>query len=757
MYEHKKIQTLWDFFLPLESRKEKGVYFYRISRCNAQIEEFLRKYYETARRFGVIIEGKIPNPDEKNLAYYNEIMGNAFQRNTDFILCSLKKWLPRMSETQRRDVGASMYETLCNMQRDGKNENMQKNAYIKFMCWLYYRFEQITGLLGGRDIPKLLYEGEISKYELMMLSILSGAGCDIVLLTYQGDGAYRKLDPSLSLSDELLLPGTSPFAAGFSLKSLRTELKEKQDRQRLYGEPPSVQNCTNAWIKGEGLSDIKEPPEARGQDPKLFYNCFVRISGVQDKLTCLNELYQFWITLKNSGRKPVIIENEILAPTPEEIGAIRRKQYTGAEQMLADLSINLSFAANPNLARLMKKAFLDVLLDVAKMPGMNVNKLTNKAVYLLCWLKRYQADLFRNWKMPGIACLIYLNGCKNETEALFLKCLARLPVDVLLLAPDQSEPYRIKDSLLYEIHFDETLAIGRFPTEQAQVHVGTAAYHAEQELNTLLYQDSGMYRPKQYARANAVILSTTYEEIAILWDQELKYRPNFSTIDGIVNVPVLCAKVSGVKEGAAARYWEEIKKLITKDTFVIKSAPYLMPTDENRMKPYAAEFFKNGKLQKEKIKSHKYYPYGFLREEMQEHILEKLSLLISLRTIRGTFENGTEYTVISTVLNLNKEITRLLQKYDFTKQNPKLIYIHTTERAASLEDAILMAFLNLAGFDVLLFVPTGYQGIERYLNQKIMEEHQIGEYVYDLAVPDFNKVSSGTRPSWREKIFKRGN
>jgi len=137
--------------------------------------------------------------------------------------------------------------------------------------------------------------------------------------------------------------------------------------------------------------------------------------------------------------------------------------------------------------------------------------------------------------------------------------------------------------------------------------------------------------------------------------------------------------------------------------------------------------------------------------------LDKLQLLIDQKIIRGTFENGMEYTVISTALNLKKDMTRLIQKFDFTKKNPKMIYIHTTENLVSLEDSILAAYLNLVGFDVLFFVPTGYQGAEKYYNTKIMEEHQIGEYIYDLQIPDFSQISSTTRPSWREKIFKRGN
>lgn len=140
---------------------------------------------------------------------------------------------------------------------------------------------------------------------------------------------------------------------------------------------------------------------------------------------------------------------------------------------------------------------------------------------------------------------------------------------------------------------------------------------------------------------------------------------------------------------------------------------------------------------------------------MQEHILDKLQLLIEQQLIKGTFVNGTEYTIISTVLNMKKEILRMIQKFDFTKINPKIVYINTSEKEISLEDSILMAFLNLAGFDILFFVPTGYQTIEKYFNKKLAEEHQIGEYMYDLSVPDFNSVRQTSRLSWREKLFGR--
>lgn len=79
MLEHKKIQNLGDYFVGLDARQDKGVYFYRINGYSTKIGEFIKKYYDVARRTGIVIEGKIPNPDEKNLAYYSEIMGMNFQ------------------------------------------------------------------------------------------------------------------------------------------------------------------------------------------------------------------------------------------------------------------------------------------------------------------------------------------------------------------------------------------------------------------------------------------------------------------------------------------------------------------------------------------------------------------------------------------------------------------------------------------------------------------------------------------------------
>ncbi len=755
MVRQARLEKLNDFFSPLSARREKGVFFCRIAGCSDEVTAFLLRYFDAARRTGVIIDGRIPNPTPDNLAYFTEMMGTEFRRDAAFLSEKLRRWLPRMSQQQRDAVAAAMDSTFQDLLRSGKNENMLRNAYTKYMCWLYYRFERIVNRLGAEEPPKILYDGTVSQYELLLLTVLSRAGADIVLLEREGDGGYAALDPQSAWSQCYQAGGLGQFPPDFGVKWLQTRLAQEADRQRLYGTPPSVRGCTNAWMHEASLGQVLTGAQARGGERDVFYNCFIAQYGAEDRLTYPRELFAFHQQLK-SGRRVCVVSGGIPAPTPEEIAGIRRRNYTDPQQLAADLARNLQYSANAELQRLMVKSFLDIVLEEGETLAGNLPKLTNRAVYLLCWLKRYQGTLFSGWKLPEVSVFILFGGCATEAEALFLRMLARLPVDVLLLSPDLDAGSCLQDPVLLELRRSESVRMDSFPEERGQGRVSTAAYQAERELDTLLYQDSGLYRDRQYAKAETVTLQTMYEEIAILWDQELKYRPSFSVVDRTVTMPVLLEKICGVKDGQTAAYWQEIKKLITPDTRVISKVPWLTSLSPSPIKPYATQLLRNGKLLRDKIKGHSAYGYGILRAEIQDHLLDKIQLLLDRRTIAGTYENGTEYTVLSTALSLPKDILRMIQRFDFTKKNPKLIFIDTTEKILSLEDSIAAAFLNLVGFDILFFVPTGYQCIERYFREPFANEHQIGEYLYDLSVPDLRTLQEGGSSPFR-KLFGRSN
>ena len=136
-------------------------------------------------------------------------------------------------------------------------------------------------------------------------------------------------------------------------------------------------------------------------------------------------------------------------------------------------------------------------------------------MYRLCWLNRYQKDLFPDWKAPEVSVFIQFGGCASDAGALFLRLLARLPVDVLLLLPNLNEGSALHAPDLLEVHCPQSLALDRFPVDQNQARVTTAAYQAERDLDRLMYQDTGLYRSQQYTKASTVILQTMYEEIPI--------------------------------------------------------------------------------------------------------------------------------------------------------------------------------------------------------------------------------------------------
>lgn len=906
-FKHMKIQSLDDFFVPLSGRSEKGIYFYRFNKTSDKIDEFIYKYYNAARKSGVVIDGKIGNPTESNLSYYQEIMGMDFQMSMGFISDSLKKWLPRMRAIQRENIAGAIYDVLDGLRRSGKNENMLKNAYIKFMCWLYYKFEGVVEQMNGENIPKIFFVGDIVGYEFMLINILADAGCDVVFVQLHGDVSYLKVDENLERSFEYVGENGAAeqnmvreFAADFSIKSMlenhdfkaqrengqgtvssQAEIqrvkshgtggsqvdvqniqrqesgipqaegkstKSLQNKKSLNikvqsteadninimadrgGSQPkmsykvSTRNCTNGWIEGNGLDDFLQPAGVRkdrfrklyenerrtekvnnvdnaqnlhirnaekvnnvenvqnlhnirniennlgngmfsadnaqgyGADKdKIFLNCYVRINGVWDKLTYENELYQFYLSLKAMKRNVVVISELIPKPDVDEIAKIRRGNYRDVFQLVKGLELNINFTENPIVSEFLINSFEETVYGEADRlgTGANINKMLNKAVYLLCFINRYQTQFFKNFSYDNIPCFIYMGGCNDENEAMFMHFLARTPIDVLILCPNRAERCRLEDNILYDINYEEQLAIDKFPIQNSGLHIGTAAYHAERELDTLMYNDDTIFRDKQYDKARTVSLQTMDREIKILWETEIKYRPGFSTVDGFVNIPVIFSKFSGVKDGNVREYMIMLKKLMTPETVVVDKVPNILSTDANPIKEYATEFFKNGRLHRDKIKKSRAYRYGFLRDEMQDYILDKLEFLIAQKYIKGTFENGTEYTIVSVALNLPKEVTRLLQAFDFTKKNPKLLYINTSDELISLEDTIYLTFLHLLGFDVALFVPTGYN-MEKYFNLKLMEEHQLGDYIYDIQIPDWESIPLSLHTSWRDRLFRHG-
>ena len=736
MLLHQKIKGLEDFFKRQSERKPKGVYFYRINSYDETILEFIRKYYDLAKREGAIIDKNIENPTADNIAYFNEIIGDKYVHGPGFMAEALKKWLPRIKDYQRASIADGIYDTLEVLRRQGKNIDILKNNFIRIMCWLYYNFYNIMERLGNDDVPKIIFWGNVNFSELSTLKILSNAGADIILVQPGGDSKYMTIDPKSEYSIDLGM-GSESFPAGFDLQWLLKQHEEDKSKRLLYSNKANAKANTNTWLSGDLFEDLKNT--RRGENTSFFYNMFARINGCDNRNTYVNNLYLLYQDLKKANRSIKVINNKITNPSVDEISKIKRGNYANENQLIMDLKKNINLKSN-TFIDVARDAFVDTMIETGKLMNMDLNKMMNKGIYILCWFQRYIPDLLGNTDIHSPApILIYFGNVETDTESLFLNMVAKLPIDVIIFNPEKKGD-KLTGERLYEVHFEETLKVNEYPTDGNNLSMGTMAYNAERDLDTMMYSDTGMYRDMQFSKANIIKLSTTYEEIKIYWKQEARFRPNFSTVDDIVNIPVMFAKISGVANSDTDTYFQNIKDLLTDTTLIYKNENIY---DRNcTVAAGVPSFFKNGRLDREGIKHSQIYKYDYLRAETQEYILDKLSELLRRKTIAGTGQNGTEYKIITIVLDLPKEILRFIQSFDFTKCPPKLIIVNTTETVISLEDSIIVAFLNLIGFDIVFFIPTGYDNVNKYFNNQIMEEHIIGNYLYDIAIPDFNRLRS---------------
>lgn len=743
----------------LSEASGSGGHFLRINKYSPDTEDLLLKFFALAVRHGAFLEKGMVNPTAGDIAYFESTSVHGFVLDREFIKSAAKKCCSA-SDNALSAFSDSIFDSLTALKNEGKNDSILKNTFIKFLCWLRRDLARALAPSKEKYPPKILCKGGLSRHEMMALSAAAKAGCDVLIAEYDGSAYYDKLSQSEKTA-ELIEAEGGDFPKGFTLADIR---KKSEERRRIAAvtavpagpasaSPAPVRKnggfCVNAWITGNIYADILTEQGARGNEPDTYYTCYVRINGAENKMTYLSDLYSFYMKLRET-RDPLVIDKELPIPTNEEIAAIPRGNYRTPADMTAALSLNIVHS-DPKLQGIMRRAFISVM-EMYFADGNEMRKGISKAVFLLCWLKKYQKELFGGSR-KGFPCLIIFGGCHNASEAMFVKMIARCPADVLILRPDLNKTCELRDELLYERNFTESLPAEKFPREDGDVSLGTVAYYAERELDSMMYTDTGIFRSHQYSKANAVALRTMYEEIPALWATELKYRPNFSVSGDVVNIPVIMAKISGVKDKDLPRYWNELHDMASAFpdiTLVIKGEPL---TNEEGSCEYAVSLMKKGRLSVSAVKAHKNYKYGFLKEETQDYILEKLAAFLEMNLIKEQNTGGLIYRIIHICLNMSSEILRLIQKFDFTAKNPKIIYIATGENIISRADSILLAFLSKLGFDVIFYVPTGYQCAEKYYNPGVISCMETGEYMFDLTIPDLSRKTADPKKSLFRRIF----
>ncbi|MCH5186168.1 MAG: hypothetical protein J1F64_08600 [Oscillospiraceae bacterium] len=770
MFATERLGNVTDYFLGIDERPSRGVYMCRITGFGSGIKSFLTKYMSECSKNGVFISGGMKNPDASQTEHYRKCVGEDFEISLEFIRKKLDVWLEGADGERKAAAAELLFAALERLKENGKSTGIIKNVFIKYMCLLYYTFMPVFKK-KRKYISKIIYDGVPSKSESELLRIVCGSGCDLLITAFDREEEYGKTDPDNEYTQRIVVKNPMVTPKNFELYALfrenpennegesekrNTFVSEKASERRIkiksetrpeikpqtvpetnrkpsfsyYPFPKAAGTvCPNAWIKESMIKgNVSEAcltgHNERGEERGVYYNVFAYIKGIWDGYA--GDICRLCGSLEKAGRELVVVTDIIPAPDNDEIAAAGERAYNDERELITGLCRKIEFPDCIELERLVRRAFYDIMNE----GGESFQRKTSRAVTLVCLIRRYIPRLFRANRLSAHPVFLYWGSARNSNEADFLRILAASSADVLILDSDLESRSVLEDKFLFKTEYPKTRLRSGFPYKAGSVGENTVSYEAERELDTVLYENTGLYRTGQFAGARSVILRTTFEEISILWKEDAKYRPGFSAESGEAAVPVIFAKISGVP-GNKNNYFRLLDRL-SENAFIIDGFPYIDGSEENKAVRYAAGFYKRGKLLRDKIKQSPCYKYGFIRAEMQEHILESAEKLIKSELITGTHKSGAEYAVAAVALDFKKEILHMLQRFDFTGSIPKVVVTAANENMPSLEDAVLLALLSYIGFDVVIFSPGGYCTVEKYYNKNILVNHIIGEYIFDM-------------------------
>lgn len=579
---------------------------------------------------------------------------------------------------------------------EGKSETAKKNTLVKCMAWSN-RLRRLFSIKAANGKAVYICTGDSGKIVRYYLNWL--VQCGITVIMYLPQGASVSVDgKSLRLSND-----TSEVMGYLTIDELKQKLSCKKQEIKLK----EVQTSDLLTL------DI---------DKSVQYA--VHYSGVADDLNetgYCNMLFNFQ---KKLGDKCIVVEGSIPNISPQEVDG-RITQHSNEIHKLDDIFKFVSVSDR------VKQVLTNVVSNY------NITGISN-IITLYYMYYRYTSLINKQ------GYLLILTDRLSKKSVYILDVLMQFGVNIFVFNPSGVELQLPKEFKTF--NENKVLHISQFPKGLGVESMTTVASQAESVIESELYGTGvGIYKDMQFKSAKIIMLDTTFEEIEQLWNTDMRFRQGFDDSDeGSVTLPVITAKISGVPFSSVSEYSKWLGKLDGEGVLVFKDSEV---SKTKCITVYIANLLKSGtrELDFDRVKKSSYYSYGYLKDSTQDYIISKISELLNYGIIDGVYKSGVENTVCSVLFSLQERMLNLIQSFDFTKRNPKAIFIRTTKEPMSLETTIYANFLSLVGFDVLYIVPTGYNVLDKYLKTALYKEYEYGNYDFSSKVDVKGKSSFFSR------------
>lgn len=674
------------------------------------------------------------------------------------------------------------------------NLSIIMNFVMKVLLWFVDYGKQV-GKKSSYN-PKIIYWGSPKTHEVYFLILMSLIGCDVLVLNTSFNDKFDKVDKLNEFSfliNKARERQISAFPTKESLKETQTRIEVSQS---LVEEPPKLEENTERDLrtyqnlivlndpaivvklkKSETIfEEIFVPLTKRsgyvgGPFPILptYLMRYIGVPGSSDdwEAEYYNSLYNLDNAFKTSGFYLKFLDG-IPAPSAAEsdlipqrlIGYPYRDRFEILEQLLQANILPQTY--DQLLDNTVRKTFIDsVNLFAEKSSNINTSIVLNFSLKLVTWFNRYLPKLLtrsnRNKKF-SVGGLDYEHNPKilfygtiKPHEIYLLNAFHKMGCDVLFIHPDEEGdlPFRNfdKDNLLtYLIRNNHNLPLASFPEAEQLIRKSTIAYNASKEIEEVIYSEEvGLFKPWQFESYSTqpITLKTTFDELKILWREPAKLRPEFKVQSKKVYVPNLFAKINGVSENLGA-YWQDLKAFSSApNTRLIEDVPFAK-ISYTKQELYQTDYLLNeqGLFDEIKVMKSQHYKFGYLKGHLQHFLIVKINELLSSGMFLATVDEKFKLKIIMTILTMDDSLIKLIEVFDYPQEIPKVIVYDNEKETFSENDAILLAYFNLIGLDVIIFTPTNYKTIEQQIKPSLFDVHQLPFVKYDLVLPSLNSISA---------------
>ena len=452
--------------------------------------------------------------------------------------------------------------------------------------------------------------------------------------------------------------------------------------------------CRNAWMKEpDPLQEIQRRPEG-------LNTIFCEIKGTN----CIANYAEDLFKLRRSLSDCIVINGKIPNPTVDE----GRQEVKGI--------------VKPVLQRFLREK---------RITG-------NDAKVLKALCCRY----FSQVSKAKVGTLLYYGSITEKKEIQLLDFAKELPMDVIILNHAKEESYDFKgDFMVIEEEFASPLA--QFPDEV----LATGAASVEKTLDQVLYGDENFSRPNQYSEVESIILNVTKEDVTGLWDEEIKMRTGYGIENGKVIVPTLYAQITGLGNFSKRSYIDFVSALTQNSMCFVTEALEISPIKlkgDSSLKTMSDKHF--NKKFAEKVLS--MTPLSILSQEKQNLLIEKANEMIKKYKFNSIWD---VLTFAGILFAIPEALAQLIHVWDLTKVNPKIVMVLTGTRKLEPKEEVMLQYLHAIGFDVLLFVPTGYGLVTEDLLRSGLQKIDLGNYNFSI---QYSEIVSN-RKGLLNRLFHR--